>query len=91
MKYPFCFSAPLLVLACFCASSAPGVCGTVSSHSLTSQESGVQSGEAATATIPGPLHSFLRIAAISQKVSPEEVMPFLARNIFLLGYRVEGL
>jgi len=38
------------------------------------------------AMIPGPLRSFLRLAGISQDVSPEEVMPMLARNAFLLGY-----
>ena len=86
MKYPLSLSAPLVVVACLCASFAPGVWGTASSRSLTSEERGVQSREAATATIPGPLRSFLRMAGISQKVSPEEVMPFLARNIFLLGY-----
>jgi hypothetical protein len=37
-------------------------------------------------SIPGPLRSFLRMAAISQKVSPEEITPLLARNVFLLGY-----
>src|SRR5882757_2390244 len=36
--------------------------------------------------IPGPLRSFLRMAAISQKVSQDEIAPLLARNIFLLGY-----
>jgi hypothetical protein len=90
MKYPFSRSAPLVVLACFCASFTPGVWGTAFSRSLTSEERGVRSHEAATATIPGPLRSFLRMAAISQKVSPEEVMPFLARNIFLLGYESKG-
>ena len=86
MKYPLSLSAPLVVVACLCASFAPGVWGTASSRSLTPEERGVQSHEAATATIPGPLRSFLRMAGISQKVSPEEVMPFLARNIFVLGY-----
>src|SRR5262249_35568761 len=37
-------------------------------------------------SIPGPTRSFLRMAAISQKVSPEEITPLLARNVFLLGY-----
>jgi hypothetical protein len=37
-------------------------------------------------SIPGPLRSFLRMAAISQKVSPNEIAPLMARNIFLLGY-----
>ena len=90
MKCPFCFSAPLLVLACFCASFAPGVWGAASPRSLTSEERGVQAHEAATATIPGPLRSFLRMAGISQKASPEEVMPFLARSIFLQGYESKG-
>jgi len=36
--------------------------------------------------IPGPTRSFLRMAAISQKVSPEEITPLLARNVYLLGY-----
>ncbi len=39
-----------------------------------------------TIAIPGPVRSFLRMAAISQKVSPDEIAPLLARNIFLLGY-----
>jgi hypothetical protein len=38
--------------------------------------------------IPGPLRSFLRMAGISQQVSPEEVVPILARNISLYGYEV---
>jgi hypothetical protein len=38
------------------------------------------------AVIPGPLRSFLRMAGISQKVSPEEVLPLLSYNIFERGY-----
>ena len=36
--------------------------------------------------IPGPLPAFLRLAAISQKAAPEEVLPFLARNVTVEGY-----
>lgn len=36
--------------------------------------------------IPGPLRSFLRMAGISQEVSPEQVLPMLARNVSLYGY-----
>ena len=39
-----------------------------------------------TVAIPGPLRSFLRMAAISQKVSPDEVLPLLARNVVTEGY-----
>jgi len=41
-------------------------------------------------TIPGPLRSFERMAAISQKVSSDEIMPLLARNSFLHGYSGQG-
>ena len=40
----------------------------------------------ATVAIPGPLRSFLRMAAISQNVSPEEVLPLLAHNVVMEGY-----
>ena len=36
--------------------------------------------------IPGPLRSFLRMAGMSQEISPEDVLPLLARNVFLYGY-----
>ncbi len=39
-----------------------------------------------TVTIPGPLRSFLRMAGISQEIAPGEVLPMLARNVFLHGY-----
>ncbi len=37
-------------------------------------------------TIPGPLRSLERMAGISQKADPAEVLPLLARNIFVQGY-----
>ena len=37
--------------------------------------------------IPGPLRSFLRMAAISQKISTEDVLPLLARNVVMSGYQ----
>jgi hypothetical protein len=36
--------------------------------------------------IPGPQRSFLRMAGISQKIAPEEVLPLLSRNVFTEGY-----
>jgi len=44
--------------------------------------------DADTVVIPGPLRSFLRMAGISQKASPDEVLPLLARNVNLEGYQV---
>src|SRR5256886_1063928 len=75
-------AATLAVGSCF----APALRGTGPSASLSSEDAKVGSTESANVTIPGPLRSFLRMAGISQKVSPEEVMPLLARNVFVLGY-----
>ena len=44
----------------------------------------------AVATIPGPLTGLMRMAAISTKVSSEQVLPFLARNVFTHGYEGWG-
>jgi hypothetical protein len=41
-----------------------------------------------TVVIPGPLRSFERMAAISQKALPEKVLPLLARNVFAQGYDI---
>lgn len=48
-------------------------------------KSAAQASESSIA-IPGPLRSFLRMAGISQKATPDEVIPLLSRNVFLLGY-----
>src|SRR6266699_3561378 len=61
--------------------------GTQSSGPAASTSSSSDSDEVA---IPGPLRSFLRMAAISQKVSPEEVMPLLARNVVVNGFQGGG-
>jgi hypothetical protein len=37
-------------------------------------------------SIPGPLRSFRRMAGISQKVAPEDVLPLLARNVVTHGF-----
>src|SRR5579862_8191294 len=42
---------------------------------------------AETIAIPGPLRSFLRMAGVSQKIDPEEVLPLVARNIVVSGYQ----
>ena len=36
--------------------------------------------------IPGPLRSFERMAGVSQKVAPAQVLPLLARNVYVQGY-----
>ncbi len=40
-----------------------------------------------TISIPGPLSSFARMAALSPDLAPEELLPALARNIVTNGYQ----
>lgn len=40
-----------------------------------------------TVPIPGPLRSFSRMAALAPDLSPEDVMPALARNVVTNGYQ----
>jgi hypothetical protein len=39
-----------------------------------------------TVVIPGPLRSFLRMTGISQKITADDVIPLLSRNIYMQGY-----
>ena len=40
-----------------------------------------------TVSIPGPLSSFARMAALSPDLAPEELLPALARNVVTNGYQ----
>src|SRR6516164_1610888 len=62
------------------------LCGETYSEAWSSQQGAAPPSEAITVAIPGPLRSFLRMAGISQKVAPDEVLPLLARNVFQRGY-----
>ena len=77
MKFPRCL--PTLLLVCLCGSLSANAAG-----SPRPQEPGVPPSQ--TVVIPGPLRSFLRMAGISQKASPEEVLPLLAHNVYTQGY-----
>lgn len=55
-------------------------------HVRAADSSSPQSTPSSTTDIPGPLRSFLRMAGISQKASPEEVLPLLAHEISVKGY-----
>lgn len=56
------------------------------SHAAATSSADGVAGPVSQFVIPGPLRSFERMAAISQKVTPEEVMPLLSRNVFTEGY-----
>ena len=93
MKFPLCFS--ILVVA----STLPCCCRSASARDFANPAVSKQSELDATLPlgdgsvtdssefmIPGPLRSFLRMAGISQKITPEEVLPLLSRNVFMQGY-----
>jgi hypothetical protein len=40
-----------------------------------------------TIELPGPLHSFSRMAGLSSDLAPEDVLPALARNVVTNGYQ----
>src|SRR5262249_34942047 len=79
----FTVSSVFVLFFCFFLLSA-----TANSQDERSSRSSSQAQEpAAMVNIPGPLRSFLRMAGISQKISREEVLPLLGRNVFTLGYQ----
>jgi hypothetical protein len=81
--FPSAFSAPFLYIFSF---FVPVVCCAAQSDVTIPEQAATQSSEGITVAIPGPLRPFLRMAAISQQISPDEVLPLLARNVFLRGY-----
>jgi hypothetical protein len=64
----------------FCQAGAQTQAASGSQTQMANSEGGGQ------VTIPGPLRSFLRMAGISQKASSDEILPLLARNIYVQGY-----
>jgi hypothetical protein len=82
----FFFGVGLFVASAALTRSAPR------SLSLPAAENSEQSATSPhpenSVIIPGPLRSFLRMAGLRQKVSLEEVMPMLARNVLLHGYQI---
>src|SRR5260370_1975599 len=84
MTPPFFVPALVGMSLCPCPYFAPSARGADPPDA--SQEVSVQSPDSVTLSIPGPLRSFLRMAGMSQKISPEEVAPLLASNVFQLCY-----
>ena len=93
MKTPRCLS--ILVVAsvfsgcCLSPNAGDFANAAVSNPSEAAGTSSSDEGPVAVPSefmIPGPLRSFLRMAGISQKVTPEEVLPLLGRNVYAQGY-----
>ena len=100
MKSPLCVSVVLLsfLASASCFSQSSGAEGAAPVNPTeppgSSQAEGVvrsslsraPSSTPAETTIPGPLRSFERMAGISAKASPEEVLPILAHEMNVRGY-----
>ena len=91
MKYPLCLSVLVVALfscCCLCANADDFANLATSNPSETVATSPPNEVVANSSQfmIPGPLRSFLRLAGISQKIGPEEVLPLLGRNVFMQGY-----
>jgi hypothetical protein len=66
---------------------APAQRSAAADSTATQSHDPVGPSNAEEVSIPGPLRSFLRMTAISQKITPEEVLPLLARNVVMSGYQ----
>ncbi len=82
-RLPTTFLVAMLLCAC-CMS--PNAWSTPAADPSRAEEPDGQAAETSSIIISGPLRSFLRMAGISQKISPEEVVPLLAHNVFTQGY-----
>ena len=50
----------------------------------------IHQGKTASITIPGPLRSFARMAALAPEINPDDILPALARNVVTNGYQASG-
>ena len=57
---------------------------------LSAPASRAQAASYSTVTIPGPLPSFARMAALAPDLAPEELLPALARNVVTNGFEASG-
>ena len=64
----------------------PASAQTASQNAISADGQNASADARSSVTIPGPLRSFERMAGISQKVPPEQILPLLARNVYVQGY-----
>lgn len=77
-----------LVALCIClvTAAAGQQSGVPSASTVEVATDATPTTASATISIPGPFTPFLRMAGISQKVTADEVLPLLSRNIVVEGY-----
>ena len=92
MQFSLRFSAVLFAALLLPFSLLPAATQTSTPNSISADGHSQQADDSkdllasTEAIIPGPLRSFERMAGISQKVLPEQVLPLLARNVYVQGY-----
>ena len=88
MKSPLCLRAVVMVSLLLACGSTGAWCAQPPSDDPPSSKPLHAGADANTSeiSIPGPLRSFLRMAGISQKISEGDVVPLLARNVYMQGY-----
>jgi len=87
-KFPIAMLAAGIVSLCACgpASATKLPASSANTEDVAPDSPRAQDTATETVVIPGPLNSFLRMAGISQEIAPGEVLPLLARNVFLYGH-----
>jgi hypothetical protein len=90
VKFPLCVLGVVAVSLSICLplnawGAGPGG-NDVSTQTVPQASQGASRATDGEITIPGPLRSFLRMAGISQKISSEDVLPLLGRNVYAQGY-----
>lgn len=70
----------------FCVLGAGGIKGQPAIAAIHAPDTQPAPSASVEVVIPGPLRSFLRMAGISQKTSPDEVLPLLAEMVNTRGY-----
>jgi hypothetical protein len=94
MKLPFRVGIVCVVLSLGAYCSRHAVAQAVNQPPTTDLHSASRSDGRArlrtveTVVIPGPLRSFLRMAGISQQISPDRVVATLAKNVSLYGFEI---
>jgi hypothetical protein len=86
MRYRQCVRAFSAVSIFLCLSALAQGPSTTTASKTETQSKTLAAPSHDVILIPGPLRSFLRMAGISQKVDPDDVLPLLARNVYLRGY-----
>ena len=91
MRVPLCLAATLLLCASPLGWSSVPASPVAGDSPSANQQAAAPARTSGTAIVPGPLRSFLRMAGISQKVRPDEVLPLMAQNVVIRGYRGWGM